>query len=178
MLVDEHSFHFFWSGPFSQWHPSHFSYADQTFETAEQAMMYEKAILFNDAEIGAQILAEPEPGCQKALGRKVRGFDHAKWDAEKVKIVTNINMAKFDQNKGLRRKLFQTLPKQLAEASPVDTIWGIGLDAAHAVTTPVDLWPGQNLLGQILTSVRDELAKTYPKEARACASETWENIDV
>lgn len=136
--------------------------------------MYEKACLFGDVDIAAQILAEREPGRQKALGRRVRGFSETIWDAQKVEIVTVITRAKFGQNKGLRRKLFQTIPYLLAEASPVDTVWGIGLDAAHAAETPKKYWPGQNLLGQILTTVRDELVRTYPEEARACAAEPLE----
>ena len=53
-------------------------------------------------------------------------------------------------------------PKKLAapkpvEASPCDKIWGIGLVEAHARTTPEQYWPGLNLLGMILTQVRDEI---------------------
>ncbi|MGR3648149.1 MAG: NADAR family protein [Shimia sp.] len=173
-MSDISKYHFFWSGTFSQWHRSDFVLADKSFQTAEQAMMYEKAMLFGDVEIAAQILAETDPGRQKALGRRVRNFDDAIWDTQKARIVTEITRAKYGQNKGLRRKLFQTIPLKLAEASPVDTIWGIGLDATNAAITPPDLWPGKNLPGQILTAVRDELADEYPEEARACAAEPME----
>ncbi|TLP60339.1 NADAR family protein [Parasedimentitalea maritima] len=170
----EEKYHFYWSGPFSQWSHSQFVHSEQQFQTAEQAMMYEKAVLFGDHDIAAQILSEGDPGRQKALGRRVRGFDETHWDKNKVRIVTEINRSKFGQNKGLRRKLFHTIPLQLVEASPVDTIWGIGLDAADAHQTPPELWPGQNLLGKILTQVRKELVETYPEEAQACAPNTTE----
>lgn len=137
-------------------------------------MMWEKAMLFNDPEIASQILSEQVPGRQKALGRRVRGFEEAVWDENKIRIVTDVNLSKYGQNKGLRRKLFQTIPKQLVEASPMDTIWGIGLDERQALETPIEFWPGENLLGRILTSVRDELARTYPEEAHACAAEPTE----
>lgn len=42
------------------------------------------------------------------------------------------------------------------EASPYDTIWGIGLDEEDAREIPIPEWKGQNLLGKILTEVRDE----------------------
>lgn len=131
--------------------------------------MFEKAKLFGDHKTAGLILAESEPGRQKALGRRVAGFNETVWDQNKTRIVTEISLSKFGQNKGLRRKLFQTHPKALAEASPMDVIWGIGLDADAARETPKDLWPGQNLLGQILTEVRGKLAAGFPEEAKACA---------
>ncbi len=167
-------YHFFWSGPFSQWHPSGFKLWKKRFVTAEQAMMYSKAWLFGDNSVGEKILKEQNPGRQKALGRQVKGFDNAVWDASKIEIVSDINLAKYGQNKGLRRKLFQTAPKLLVEASPVDTIWGIGLDERQALETPEEFWPGQNLLGKVLTKTRDELTARFPEEARACQHNSQE----
>ncbi len=161
-------YHFFWSGPLSQWHPSAIRLWGCEFGTAEQAMMVGKARLFGDTDTAQQILEAKSPDKQKALGRRVRNFDDAVWDANKIEIVTEVNMAKYDQNKGLRRKLFQTGSAQLVEASPLDTIWGIGLDATQAAATSPDDWPGQNLLGKILTKVRDTLRAHYPKEAVTC----------
>ncbi|MEM7744428.1 MAG: NADAR family protein [Pseudomonadota bacterium] len=155
---------FYWSGPFSQWQRAHFELDGIAFNTAEQAMMYFKAKLFGDAEVAQEVLATDDARKQKALGRKVRGFDGSIWDQHKQGIVLRVNRAKFGQNKGLRRKLFQTGEKMLVEASPLDTIWGIGLDAENARLTPPDLWPGQNLLGKILTRVREELRAEFPDE--------------
>lgn len=158
-------YHFYWSGPFSQWQHSEFTLDGCQFVTAEQAMMHAKALLFDDPEIAAQILETADPGRQKALGRRVRGFDNTLWDEKKYGIVYRINLEKFRQNKGLRRKLFQTGERRLVEASPVDTIWGIGLEASVANATPEADWPGQNLLGQILTQVREDLRAMFPEEA-------------
>ncbi len=163
------SYAFFWNGPFSQWQRAGFELDGVTFNTAEQAMMHGKAMLFGDSEVAAKILAAPDPGKQKALGRQVRGFDEAVWDAGKVAIVRRANMAKFGQNRGLRRKLFQTGRRALVEASPMDVVWGIGLDAATARETPPDDWPGQNLLGRVLTEVREALRAKFPDEAAAVA---------
>ncbi|MEO0749063.1 MAG: NADAR family protein [Pseudomonadota bacterium] len=168
-MADTQGYHFYWSGPFSQWQTCQISLWDVQFNTAEQAMMFGKARVFDDGETGAKILAATDPGKQKALGRQVRGFSEERWDEVKCDLVREINLAKFDQNKGLRRKLFQTAPKLLVEASPIDTIWAIGLDAETAAITPEKDWPGQNLLGRILTDVRDAMSKSYPVEAKACS---------
>lgn len=47
--------------------------------------------------------------------------------------------------------------KILAEASPYDTIWGIGLEASHPDVTCPEKWKGKNLLGKNLMQVRTEL---------------------
>ena len=161
--------HFFWSGPFSQWSACVFELRGYRYGTAEQAMMHGKALIFGDDETAQAIMQTDEPGRQKALGRQVRGFDQAIWDQRKYALVSEISLAKFGQNKGLRRNLFQTVGAALVEASPKDSIWGIGLDAKTAAVTPEHEWPGQNLLGQALTEVREILAQQYPAEAEACA---------
>lgn len=165
-------FHFYWSGPFSQWQHSEFELDGCRFVTAEQAMMYLKAVLFNDHETAAKVLETRDPGRQKALGRRVKGFTETSWDQHKAEIVHRVNFEKFRQNKGLRRKLFQTGQRELVEASPVDTIWGIGLEAAVANVTPQVDWPGQNLLGKTLTKVRNELREMFPGEANQVSKNT------
>src|SRR5206468_4265378 len=98
---------------------------------AEQYMMHRKALLFGDAEIAAEILEADHPRAHKALGRKVRGFDDAKWRREREAIVLAGNRAKFTQNEDLRAHLLATRGTELVEASPHDRIWGIGLAASN-----------------------------------------------
>ena len=52
-------FTFFWytCSPFSQWHPSLFTVKNIVFTSAEQFMMYSKAVLFGDSVIADEILA-------------------------------------------------------------------------------------------------------------------------
>lgn len=165
-------YHFYWSGPFSQWQRSEFEMDGRRFETAEQAMMFFKAILFADEETAELIMETADPGQQKALGRRVKNFSDTVWNENKYGIVYRINLQKFSQNKGLRRKLFQTGERKLVEASPVDTVWGIGLEASVANVTPEADWPGQNLLGEILTKVREELRATFSNEVVQVSSTT------
>jgi len=46
----------------------------------------------------------------------------------------------------------------LAEASPYDAKWGIGLAAEDPSARRRHLWKGRNLLGEVLMEVRDALA--------------------
>ena len=73
-------------------------------------------------------------------------------------VVKTANRAKYEQNPDLKSELLETGDAILAEASPSDTIWGIGLDAAIAAEMNPSEWPGQNLLGKILMEIRAEFA--------------------
>lgn len=154
----------FWQSdsPFSQWHPCAFTVAGRAFTCAEQFMMHGKALLFGDAEVAAQILAAADPRAHKALGRKVRGFDDVRWKAAREAIVYAGNHAKFTQAPALRAALDATAGTTLVEASPMDRIWGIGLAASSPHATDPARWRGQNLLGKILTRLRDDLRASSP----------------
>ncbi len=71
----------------------------------------------------------------------------------------NSNYAKFLQNKELLDFLLSTGNKILVEASPYDTIWGVGMEEANPQINNPFLWKGQNLLGFALIEVRNELKR-------------------
>lgn len=67
------------------------------------------------------------------------------------------NHAKFSQHPDLKTFLLQTGERVLVEASPVDSIWGIGLAQDDPrIDNPLQ-WQGLNLLGFALMKVRDQL---------------------
>ena len=153
----ELTFFFTEASPFSQWYRCRFVEGDTTFNCAEQYMMHGKAVLFGDADVAAEILAADHPRTHKALGRKVAGFDGAVWERERMRIVKAGNRAKFTQNEDLLAALLATAGTTLVEASPFDRIWGIGLGATDPRAKDPQQWKGKNLLGIVLTELRDEL---------------------
>lgn len=152
-------FEFFWRGPFSQWYPSTFTVNGKTFNCAEQYMMYSKAVLFGDSKTAYDIMISTNPKEQKKLGRLVVGFDADQWNDVAQDVVYIGNEAKFTQNPTLLKTLKSTGTKVLVEASPYDFIWGIGLDEVTARTIPSDKWPGTNLLGKVLTQLKEDLSE-------------------
>jgi hypothetical protein len=148
------------SGPacLSQWYPAPFEVDGERFPTAEHWMMAEKARLFDDAETRARILLAEGPAEAKKLGRAVRGFDDAVWEAERFGVVARGNRAKFGQHEPLRSYLLGTADRVLVEASPTDRIWGIGLGREHPDARDPARWRGSNLLGFALMAVRAELS--------------------
>ena len=143
-------------GFLSQWYISPFlDEKGVLYNCAEQYMMAEKARLFCDVESEKKILLEQNPMKQKQLGRNVEGFNQKMWEKQRYSIVKKGNRFKFQQNPNLMRRLLQTSGR-IAEASPSDKIWGIGMaQSSSGVWDPYN-WKGENLLGNILTSLRDE----------------------
>lgn len=142
---------------FSQWYDASFKVNGEHFRTAEHFMMAGKAELFGNTELRQQILAAATPDLAKSLGRKVTGFDEARWAAHRFDIVVAANMGKFSGNGALRRFLLSTGDHVLVEASPVDPVWGIGLAAKDPDARHPSRWKGLNLLGFALMEVRERL---------------------
>ena len=154
--MKKEKFTLFWGGEFSQWYPSVIEYdTGMIFNCAEQAMMWDKATLFNDTEIADQIMDTSNPSKQKALGRKVSRFDKKYWRKYAREIVYKINKHKFIQNPELMQVLLDTEGTTIVEASPFDKIWGIGLGVDHPDATDRTKWLGTNWLGQVLTDLRN-----------------------
>ena len=156
------TFCFFWgqknpNAYLSQWYKSKCTIDDIEFSTAEQYMMFKKAELFNAEEIKHKVLATTNPKCVKRLGRQIKNFKEDVWKAHRELIIYNGNIAKFSQNKNLLSKLLNTGDSILAEASPFDKIYGIGLRYTHKDAKTPEKWKGENLLGKCLMNVRNTL---------------------
>ncbi len=137
------------NGFLSQWYRAPFKEDGIQFFNAEQYMMYQKAMLFNDEKTAARILRQSDPKKIKALGREVRGFREDVWEDNKYQIVVQGNLLKFGSNQNLLKMLTNTGDAYLVETSPYDRIWGVGTSSANP-----DDWNGQNLLGKALMEVR------------------------
>ncbi len=158
-------------GCLSQWYPAAFAVGGIPYNCAEQYMMAEKARLFGDREVEGEILASASPRDMKALGRKVRNFDAARWDSHRYRAVVEGNIQKFAQNKPLLDFLLATGSKVLVEASPRDCIWGIGLGKENPSAADPARWRGRNLLGFALMDARESLGKPAGDPASRIVSE-------
>jgi ribA/ribD-fused uncharacterized protein len=153
------NFTFFYSNksPFSQWYKADFEVDGLQYNCAEQFMMHQKALLFNDEEMAEAIMSTSNPGKQKAFGRKVKGYDNEVWHEESRNVVYKANEAKFTQNENLNKRLFKTEGTTLVEASPYDLIWGVGMSVTDPRINNPENWLGTNWLGETLTNVREDL---------------------
>lgn len=160
---------FFWSqfGPkntitkacFSQWYPCEFVVDGIQYNCASQYMIAEKARLFGDEESLAKVMAmsadmESE---MTNVDKEIKVTDSSVWNEQKFGIVVKGNMAKFSQNERLKKFLVGTGSRVLAEANPIDRVWGIGMRESDKEIEDPEKWYGINLLGFALMVVRDNL---------------------
>ena len=118
-------------------------------------MMAAKAKLFGDLDVYEKIMETSIPKVMKSFGKKVKNFDPKIWNKENYNIVLTGNMLKFGSDVELLEILRNTGDADIAEASPYDNVWGIGVKKRKGLTE--NDWKGCNLLGKVLMEVRESL---------------------
>lgn len=148
----------FWKSPavFCQWSLASFEVDGVAYSSAEQFMMAGKARLFGDECSLQAIMNTDNPADQQAIGRRILGYREDVWINNRYPIVLNGTVAKFGQDYDRREVLLNTGSRIIAEASPNDSIWGIGLSATQPDAYQSAKW-GQNLLGRALMEAREQL---------------------
>lgn len=125
------------------------------FETSEHYIMYKKAMLMGDMQTALYILGAREPKEAKALGRCVTPWNQGLWNDRMYGILLDALRLKFTQNKAIMYALLTTRGQDLVEASPDDSIWGIGISVEDAEAGAP--WQGENVLGRGLMQIREEI---------------------
>lgn len=151
-ITDTHVF--FWGSEFSNWYSCKFEYEDNEFFNSEQAFMWKKALHFNDRNIAEEILKTANPKRAKELGREIKNFNADEWLKVSFDIMVEVNIAKYSSDPYLRDILESTGNKTIVEASPTDSLWGIGLHWSDDRVLDESKWQGMNLLGEALMKVR------------------------
>lgn len=146
-------------GCFSNWYPAEFQYAGKTFTNSEQFMMFHKVSMFHRHDLAEQIMNTVDPAkCKKIAGQRFPEYNDYIWNRTCRTIVKRGVYAKFQQNQDILQILLSTGNALLAECSPYDRKWGIGIDISDPARFDILKWQGDNYLGVILMQVREELA--------------------
>lgn len=138
---------------------------DMSFYCTEQYYMFYKARVFSDKEAMKQIMQTKDSKLMKRIGSNVKGFDQDKWYKIAIQVMVIASIKKYEQNPALRRQLFETAGTELVETSPTDERWGIGLSLFDWRLRDKEMWRGMNILGRLLTMLRDKLLER-PEFAR------------
>ena len=145
------------NGWFSNWYPAVFTVDGVTYLNAEQYLMHQKALCCGDEATAQKVMENPDPKTVKLLGRAITPYDDAKWAAVRQEVIYRGLLAKFGQNSGLKHQLLATGDALIAECSPNDRIWGIGLPLDDPRCQDPAQWQGQSILGSTLMRVRTQL---------------------
>ncbi len=167
----------FRGGWLSQWTKAPFTLDGVDYSCCEQFMMAEKARVFGDHQAEASILSTRIPMKQKALGRKVVGFQGDVWESVCRGIVYSGNLARYEQNEEFRGRLMATGKRTIVESSPRDRVWGIGRGPAGPLALVPSKWRGRNWLGIAIMQVRDELRRRQGRSAPAFDQELRTQLD-
>ncbi len=123
-VTDKYVLFFGFEGPepecaLQQWYRSTFVTKDEKtgeerkFGTAEQYMMWQKALLMGDEETAGRTLKAEGPGEAKGLGREVTGFKQEIWDRECDRVVEEGQVLKFGQDERLKKILLGTGEREI-----------------------------------------------------------------
>jgi hypothetical protein len=149
------------NGYLSNWARSPFVIDGVSYNCAEQWIMACKARACGDDAVLTKIMSSQSARKQKGLGRSLDPKAVQRFWRLQDKTAAQFTgaRAKFQQNEALMLKLLRTGQKVIAEASPSDRVFGIGLAPSDPLAQDPSKWRGTNLLGKALMSVRDELRR-------------------
>ncbi|MBO5330908.1 MAG: DUF1768 domain-containing protein [Alistipes sp.] len=158
--------YFYQNTPLSNWWASNprIPYDGHDFASSEALYMYLKARGLGDDKVANEILALDDNAKltdrqrfakAKSLGKKCK-FNNYVFLANREKWMYTALSAKYEVDEEFRRVLMSDEYRGLTfvEASPRDVNWGIGLSVSAAYEGKA--WKGKNLLGKLLTKLRDE----------------------
>ncbi len=140
------------------------------YDTVEQYLMSEMALLFRDMGTYELIMAEPDPNQCKKYARNIQHFDEAAWQMIFKEVIFHGNVGKAISDKEFAKALLATGDSILVEASPFDDIYGAGMKESELLNEDGTLkvhpreWraykserQAENALGFVLMAVRDYL---------------------
>ena len=141
-----------------------------TFKTAEAYYQSRKAVMAGDKDRYYKIANASTPAETKKIAREIK-LDPEQWDKKRVKWMWETLKLKFGQNPDLKEKLLseECLDKKFVEASSYDDFWGAGKRESSLIREidvygdiqwwdyKHDLPRATNMLGELITKLRDEI---------------------
>jgi len=136
------------------------------YTSSTQFVMAEQARLFGDEQRRQELLAaHHEAAPHKAFDhkapktgvRRVKNFDPAVWERYRERLMWRGTYEKFAQNPALKRQMFQVGDDRRFVEATEDPVWGIGITLDHPDARAPRKWRGPNLMGEMLTDVREVL---------------------
>ena len=89
----------------------------------------------------------------QAKAKEVTPVDEQKWKQWRERITIYVLTQKFSSSKDLYKVLEQTMGRDIVEAGPRESIWGVGIDVSEVQS--------ENLFGRALVIVRESLAEQH-----------------
>ena len=146
----------------SNFHPATFTIEEYSYHCSEQFIQHTKALYFGDTESADKIMNTSTAQECKSISMNIEHFDEDKWNETVKNLCAKGINEKFLQNPSLLDVLLTcTSTKTIIEATK-DDIWDTGT-ALHSPNCLLqNKWVSQDIMGEILQELRDEVRKTNP----------------
>lgn len=152
---------------FSNHYHCSFEWDQKTFSSMEQYLAYRRAKLAGRRDLLNRAMHSQDPAESKKVMNELRSSpSEPEWIEARHDILFSGLIAKFSQNRSLMNYLMESENRKLGEASR-DTTWGIGLTLTDKNVLSPEHWQGENLLGNTLMEVRQELSSWLQEEPQA-----------
>ena len=143
------------SSPLANSYPCAFKEKGITFSNVEQYMYYHKALTAGDDIAATRMLGVKHVTEQRRLNKSVSTVPQ--WAGLQREKMKTGNQLKFGQNEVLAGLLKGTGNLILGEANHYDKTYGTGLRLTDPQALDDKSWPGDNILGEILMTIRGQL---------------------
>jgi ribA/ribD-fused uncharacterized protein len=150
---------FFTDGPLSEKSEARFHYNGYDFQSAYQFRLHQTALYLGLTDLSKRIL---QTKSTKELDEASKSLDFMDIKVREIRlsIAFLANLNKFQQNPKLMQELLSTQSLTLVFVNDGETNyekeWGINLPISLDIHNPLN-WRGENLLGFVLTLVRNKV---------------------
>ena len=141
--------------PLSNFYQTNIMIDNHSYHSVEQYFQLEKAKFAEDLSAVSQIRKATHPAECKKIGDKVK-LNFQNWLPKAKTVLMKGCRAKFTQDERAKAFLLGTGDTTLAEATHNKT-WGVGLPLNDKDLEIKEKWTGQNVVGIILTDLRNEM---------------------
>ena len=143
---------------FSNFYMCELSVFGKTFQSAEHAYQWKKAIHADMKPLAEKIRQAPHAGKGKRYSKEIPDEITEEWESKNIDIMHEIISAKASQVSEFKTVLIESDGYYLAEVT-YDKLWANGLSPTSTERIDPKYFPGLNNLGIILMEVRDTLVK-------------------
>ena len=129
------------------------------FVSSEHAYQWRFLTYLDLHDLAHEVLNSSTAAEAKSIASRVPNHLHRDWHKIKVCIMREILHAKADTSNRFRDALLQSAGKRLIESVRGDIFWSSGLSPLLAASTKSSYFPGGNMLGYVLESIRQDLMR-------------------
>lgn len=167
---------------FSNDFPCKIKYENELYRSVEHAYQSIKAKSLGQNDLAYEIKEAMHAGAARAKARnKLDEKDSSEWEKKSENVMRELITTKAEMNEDFKAALLDTGDCIIAEATG-HKIWASGLDVFMTQRTDPSYWPGQNLLGRIMMSLRDQIKGVSNTEGEtvneneSSTTKTYENV--